>query len=144
MTQPYVSIVTLACSNAARSRRFYADGFGWQPVFEEDGIAFYQLNGTLLGLYRTADFADDMAVDAVGSSGGFALAHNVRSEPEVSALIDRLLVSGGTLVRPADAPPHGGLRGYVADPDGHKWEIAFNPAFPLDAEGNLTFPKAAQ
>lgn len=144
MTQPYVSIVTLACGDAARSRRFYAEGFGWQAVFEADEIAFYQLNGLLLGLYRTADFAGDMAVDAVAPSGGFALAHNVRSEDEVAVLIDRLLANGGTIVRPADAPPHGGLRGYVADPDGHAWEIAWNPAFPIDAEGNLTFPKEMQ
>jgi catechol 2,3-dioxygenase-like lactoylglutathione lyase family enzyme len=140
VTQPYVSIITLSCGDAARSRRFYTEGFGWRPVFEADEIAFYQLNGLLLGLYRTADFADDMAVDAVKPSGGFALAHNVRSEREVGALIDRLVASGGSLIRTADAPPHGGLRGYVADPDGHPWEIAWNPAFPIDPEGNLTFP----
>jgi catechol 2,3-dioxygenase-like lactoylglutathione lyase family enzyme len=139
MTQPYVSIVTLSCGDAARSRRFYGEGFGWQPVFEADEIAFYQLNGLLLGLYRTADFAGDMAVDAVKPSGGFALAHNVRSEAEVAPLIDRLVASGGTIVRPADAPPHGGLRGYVTDPDGHAWEIAWNPAWPIDAEGHVRF-----
>jgi catechol 2,3-dioxygenase-like lactoylglutathione lyase family enzyme len=144
VTQPYVSIITLACGNAARSRRFYGEGFGWQPAFEVDEIAFYQLNGVLLGLYRTGDFAHDMAVDTIAPSGGFALAHNVRSEGEVTALIERLVASGGMIVRPADAPPHGGLRGYVADPDGHAWEIAWNPALPIDADGNITFPKDSQ
>lgn len=140
MTQPYVSIVTLACANAARSRQFYAEGFGWRPAFETDEITFYQLNGLLLGLYRNASFADDMGVDELKPSAGFALAHNVRSEREVGELIDLLVVSGGSLIRPADAPPHGGLRGYVADPDGHPWEIAWNPALPIDADGNITFP----
>lgn len=141
MVQPYVSIITLASSDATRSRRFYAEGFGWQPAIAAEEIAFYQLNGLLLGLYRTDDFASDMAVEAVARPGGFALAHNVRSEAEVKPLIDRLVASGGTLVRPADAPPHGGLRGYVADPDGHAWEIAWNPAFPLDEDGNISFPE---
>jgi catechol 2,3-dioxygenase-like lactoylglutathione lyase family enzyme len=141
VTQSYVSIITLACGDAARSRRFYAEGFGWRPVFEMEEIAFYQLNGLLLGLYRTADFAGDMGVSKVEPSGGFALAHNVRSEADVSLLMDRLVGNGGTVIRPADAPPHGGLRGYVADPDGHAWEIAWNPMFPLDPDGNLTFPQ---
>jgi catechol 2,3-dioxygenase-like lactoylglutathione lyase family enzyme len=141
VTQPYVSIITLSCGDAERSRRFYGEGFGWRPVFEAEGIAFYQLNGVLLGLYRTADFAGDMAVEQVAPSGGFALAHNVRSEGEVATLIDRLAASGGTVIRPADAPPHGGLRGYIADPDGHPWEIAWNPAFPIDADGNIAFPE---
>jgi catechol 2,3-dioxygenase-like lactoylglutathione lyase family enzyme len=144
VTQPYVSIITLACGDAARSRRFYGEGFGWQPVFEADEIAFYQLNGLLLGLYRSGDFARDMAVERIAPSGGFALAYNVRSEAEVTPLMDQLLASGGTLVRAADAPPHGGLRGYVADPDGHPWEIAWNPAFPIDASGNITFPEGLQ
>jgi uncharacterized glyoxalase superfamily protein PhnB len=54
-------------------------------------------------------------------------------------LIDRLVAAGGTLLRAADAPPHGGFRGYVADLDSHAWEIARNPALPLDEAGNVTF-----
>lgn len=141
MAQPYLSVVTLAVRDAVASRRFYGDGFGWKPTFEAEEIAFYQLNGVLLGLYAENEFAEDMAVDAVGRSGGFALAHNVRTEAEVAPLMEALVAAGGTMVRGADSPPHGGLRGYVRDPDGHAWEIAWNPAFPLDADGNVAFPK---
>jgi uncharacterized glyoxalase superfamily protein PhnB len=68
-----------------------------------------------------------------------SLAHNVPAEAAVAPLIERLVAAGGKLLRAADAPPHGGYRGYVADPDGHAWEIAFNPAWPIDAEGHVTF-----
>jgi uncharacterized glyoxalase superfamily protein PhnB len=71
--------------------------------------------------------------------GAASCGHNVQSEAEVDALIGRLLSAGGRLLRPADAPPHGGYRGYLADPDEHVWEIAFNPAWPIDAEGHVTF-----
>ena len=54
-------------------------------------------------------------------------------------MLDRLATFGGKMLRVADAPPHGGFRGYVADPDDHAWEIAYNPAWPIDAEGHVTF-----
>lgn len=73
------------------------------------------------------------------SRGAFALGHNVAGEAEVDNVIARLLAAGGRLLRPADAPPHGGYRGYVEDPDGHAWEIAYNPAWPVDAKGLVTF-----
>lgn len=141
MAEQRVSLITLTCGDLTRARRFYGEGFGWAPVFEADEILFYQLNGIILGLYRSADFAADMAVSDAGSSGGFALAHNVRTEREVDALIEKLVGAGGTLVRAADSPPHGGRRGYVRDPDGHAWEIAYNPGFPIDADGNISFPE---
>ena len=141
VVQPYVSIITLATDDADASRVFYSRGFGWSPVFEAEGIAFYQLNGLLLGVYDRSEFAADMGVDTVAPSGGFALAHNVRNEAEVRNLLTSLVEAGGEMVREADAPPHGGLRGYVRDPDGHPWEIAWNPAFPIDADGNIEFPK---
>jgi len=66
-----------------------------------------------------------------------ALAHNVPTREEVAPLMQRLIAAGGVMVRAPDAPPHGGYRGYVADPDGHAWEIAWNPAWPIDAEGHV-------
>jgi uncharacterized glyoxalase superfamily protein PhnB len=68
-----------------------------------------------------------------------ALARNVESAQHVTRLMERLVQAGGRLLRAADAPPHGGFRGYVADPDGHAWEIAWNPAWPIDEQGNVTF-----
>jgi len=137
MTQS-VAVITLGTADLARSKRFYVDGFGWKPVFENDEIVFYQLNGIVLGTFLNDSLEEDMQRRG-NANGAFALAQNLPSKDEVTALIDRLVSAGGTLLRPADSPPHGGFRGYVADPDSHAWEIAWNPGFALDAEGNVTF-----
>ncbi|MDC9823657.1 VOC family protein [Devosia sp. ZB163] len=137
--QASVSVITLGTTDLVRSRRFYSEGFGWTPVHTSDVIDFYQLNGVVLGLFLTPLLEEDMNRTGLVTPGAFALAHNVRTAAEVIPLMDRLAVAGGRITRPADAPPHGGLRGYVADPDDHAWEIAWNPAFAMDAEGNVTF-----
>jgi catechol 2,3-dioxygenase-like lactoylglutathione lyase family enzyme len=137
--QAYVSVITLGVAELARSKRFYVEGFGWTPAFENDEIVFYQLNGLVLGTFLNASLETDMNRAGLVRPGAFALAHNVRTRDEVAPLIARLAAAGGTVVRPADAPAHGGFRGYVADPDDHAWEVAWNPGFKLDAEGNVTF-----
>ena len=71
--------------------------------------------------------------------GAFALAHNVPGQADVQIVLDRLARAGGTILRNGDAPPHGGFRGYVADPDDHAWEIAWNPAWKIDDRGMVTF-----
>lgn len=134
-----ISVITLGIDDLKRSKRFYADGFGWAPVFDNGEIAFYQMNGLVLGTWSRDALAADMNALAPVPPGGFALAHNVPTEADVDPLIDRLVVAGGTLLRAADNPPHGGRRGYIADPDGHAWEIAYNPAWPIDAEGHVRF-----
>jgi uncharacterized protein len=133
-----VSVITLGIDDLARSKRFYTEGFGWAAVFEDETIVFYQLNGLVLGTFLASAMAEDMQRPGHGP-GSVALAHNVRARDEVEPLIAGLVAAGGTLLRPADAPPHGGFRGYVADPDGHAWEIAYNPGFAMDAAGNVTF-----
>ena len=138
MAQQQIAVVTLGIADLARSKRFYAEGFGWAPVFENDEIAFYQMNGLVLGTWLKSALAEDMQRDGDGIPA-FALAHNVGDEAEVAPLMARLVAAGGTLLREGDAPPHGGFRGYVADPDGHAWEIAWNPAWPIDAEGRVRF-----
>jgi catechol 2,3-dioxygenase-like lactoylglutathione lyase family enzyme len=134
-----ISVVTLGIADLARSRRFYVDGFGWAPVFENEEILFYQMNGFVFGTWLKQSLDKDMQDSGRAGASSFALAHNVLSEAEVKGVIDRLVAVGGSLMRPADAPPHGGYRGYVADPDGHTWEIAFNPAWPIDERGMVTF-----
>lgn len=137
--QQQLSVITLGIADLARSMRFYAEGFGWTPVFQNDEIAFYQMNGFVLGTWLTAKLEADMDLPGLLRPGAFALAHNVAAADEVEPLMDRLIAAGGRLLRPADDPPHGGRRGYVADPDDHAWEIAFNPAWPIDAQGHVTF-----
>ncbi|MDM9627589.1 VOC family protein [Rhizobium sp. S152] len=134
-----ISVVTLGISDLALSRRFYTDGFGWTPVFENEEIIFWQMNGFVLGTFKKDSLEEDMSRKAGPSPSAYSLAHNVASQAEVEPLMDRLIQAGGTLMRKADAPVHGGFRGYVADPDGHAWEIAHNPAWPIDEEGHVTF-----
>lgn len=137
--QHQISVITLGISDLPRSRRFYADGFGWTPVFENDEIIFYQMNGFVLGTFAKSALEKDMGRPGLSSPGAFSLAHNVPSQADVAGVMEKLLSAGGRLIRPADAPPHGGFRGYVADPDDHAWEIAWNPHWPIDENGHVTF-----
>ncbi|SCY23755.1 VOC family protein [Paracoccus tibetensis] len=133
-----IAVVTLGTTDRQAARRFYLDGFGWSPVFDNDEIMFFQMNGLMLGIWDSAALAADMQRPGAGG-GAMALAHNLPRQEDVAPLMERLVAAGGTLLRAADAPVHGGFRGYVADPDGHAWEIAWNPSWSIDAEGRVTF-----
>ncbi len=137
--QQQISLITLGVADLGRSRRFYGDGFGWKPVFETPGIVFYQMNGMVLGLWPTSDLEEDMRRPGLVRPGAFALAHNVSTKEDVQPVLDRLAAAGGRILRPADEPPHGGFRGYVADPDDHAWEIAWNPSWAIAEDGRITF-----
>lgn len=134
-----ISVITLGIRDLERFRRFYEHGFGWTPVFANEEIIFYQMNGFVLGTFLLSSLEADMNGTGLRTPGAFSLAHNVRTKEEVSPLMDRLLEAGGRLLRAADAPPHGGFRGYVADPDEHAWEIAWNPAWTIAEDGRVTF-----
>ncbi len=137
--QQQISVITLGVASLTRSRQFYFEGFGWAPVFENDDVAFYQMNGFVLGIWLNPGLDEDMQRSSHRSASPIALAHNVGDQGDVDVAIQRLIGAGGTLLRKADAPPHGGYRGYVADPDGHAWEIAWNPAWEIDERGLVTF-----
>jgi catechol 2,3-dioxygenase-like lactoylglutathione lyase family enzyme len=134
-----ISLITLGITDIERSRRFYREGFGWKPVFQNDDITFYQVNGFVFGTWLTNLLEGDMQRKGLSQTGAFALAHNVETAEDVAPTIERLVRAGAKLLRPADAPPHGGKRGYIADPDGHAWEISFNPDWRISAEGHVTF-----
>jgi catechol 2,3-dioxygenase-like lactoylglutathione lyase family enzyme len=136
--QQQISVITLGVADVARAKAFYRTGFGWEPVFELDEIAFFQMNGLVFGVWDKAKLEADMGRPGA-SAGSFALAHNVESTAAVDAAIARLVDAGAQILRPADAPEHGGYRGYIADPDGHAWEIAWNPAWTVDNAGHVTF-----
>lgn len=137
--QQQISVITLGSTDLSRSRRFYGEGFGWTPIFENSEILFYQMNGLVLGLFEKAALEKDMNRSGLTSPGAFSLAHNVPTQADVATVMEQLANAGGRIIRPADAPPHGGFRGYVADPDDHAWEIAWNPAWRIDENGLVTF-----
>jgi uncharacterized protein len=135
----HMSVITLGVTDLAASQRFYQQGFAWKPVFENEEISFYQMNGFVFGTWVRASLESDMNVRGLARPGAFSLAHNVPNQADVQPLIDRLANFGGRVLRNADAPVHGGFRGYVADPDEHAWEIAWNPAWPIDEQGHVSF-----
>ena len=138
MAPQQIACVTLGIADVARSRNFYAGAFGWEPVFANPEILFFQMNGLMLGLWQKDAMAADMNRPAA-APGSVALAHNVSAPGDVDALVDRLVAAGASLLTPPSGPPHGGRRAVVTDPDGHAWEIAFNPAWPIDSDGRVTF-----
>ena len=128
--QPRISMITLGVRDLAVSIKFYQDGLGFPRMDSPPEVAFFTLNGTWLGLYGRDALADDATVAREGSGfPGFALAHNVASEPEVNRIIDDAVASGATRVKPAQKAFWGGYAGYFKDPDGYLWEIAYNPHF---------------
>ena len=139
--EPRLSLVTLGVADVARARAFY-EALGWRASEAGgDGVAFFQANGLALALYGRAALAEDAGVeDRPGGFAAIALAHNVRSRAAVDGVLDTARAAGARIIRPARDAAWGGYSGYFADPDGHLWEVAWNPHFPLDASGNLRLP----
>jgi len=131
--EPRLSLVTLAVADVARSRAFYA-ALGWQPAFAMDDIAFYQLGGMAFSLWERRAFVAETGLPA--ASGGVCLAHNVRDVKAVDAVLREAAKAGAKVVA-ATKREWGGYSGHFRDPDGHTWEVAWNPAWPLDAEGRV-------
>lgn len=134
--EPRISIVTLGVGDLGRATAFYRDGLGLPPIndAEAQGIAFFQLKGLRLALYPRAELAADAGVADPGPQpfSGITLAHNLRSKAEVDALFAHVAAIGARIVkRPRDVF-WGGYSGYFADPDGHLWEVAWNPDFEIE------------
>lgn len=137
-----LSLITLGVRDLARARAFYLDGLGWtEAPVGGDGVVFIQLGGIALGLWSRDSLAEDARVPT-GEPGfsGVALAYNTRSREEVDAVLALAERAGGRITKPAEEAFWGGYSGYFADPDGHLWEVAWNPGFALDDAGNMTLP----
>jgi len=135
-----VSLVTLGVADVARARAFYA-AIGWHGQ-EVEGTVFLQAGGMALVLWDREKLAVDCGlVDTSGGGfGGMALAQNVRSATEVDEVIAAAASAGARVTRTAATTFYGGYAGVFTDPDGHAWEIAHNPGFPLAEDGSLTIP----
>ncbi len=126
--KPRISMIALAVVDLDRSIAFYEDGLGFPKMASPPDVAFFNLNGTWLGLSNRDALARDATVSPEGSGyNGFNLAHNVASAAEVDAVVEQARSAGATIVKPAQNASWGGYHGYFQDPDGHLWEVAFNP-----------------
>jgi uncharacterized protein len=141
MLEPRITLITLGVADVKRARHFY-EALGFTASAASNGdVTFFQLGGMALGLYGRKALAHDANVpDAEPGFSGVTIAHNCRSEAEVDAVIAHAVACGATLKKPAQKVFWGGYSGYFADPDGHLWEVAHNPFFPLDAAGAVQLP----
>jgi catechol 2,3-dioxygenase-like lactoylglutathione lyase family enzyme len=131
-----LTFVTLAVADIAATRRFYVDGLGWEPAMEAEGeVLFFRVAPTvMLSLWSRAGF--EAEVGPLGTSAGLApitLSHNMPDTAGVDAVLADAAAAGADLVRPARQREWGGYSGYFADPDGFRWEVAYNPQ-PLGRE----------
>ncbi|UVC10765.1 VOC family protein [Rhizobium sp. TH2] len=135
---PRISLVTLGVEDVARATEFY-ERLGWKKSSaSQDSVTFIQLKGTVLGLFSREALAHDAHVENTPKGfSGITLAHNVTSERGVDAVFKFALSCGAIEVKKPEKVFWGGYSGYFADPDGHLWEIAYNPFFPLNAEGHV-------
>jgi predicted lactoylglutathione lyase len=135
-----VSLVTLGVADVERATAFY-EALGWSPSLDIEETVFFQANGVIVVLWGREKLAGDMGISDEGARwGGIALAHNVRSRDEVHELIERARANGAEITREPAETFYGGYAGAFLDLDGHAWEIAHNPGFGLDEDGNVILP----
>ena len=135
-----ISLVTLGVSDYARAKAFY-EALGWTPKLDIEETAFFEANGCILVLWAREKLAEDMGIRDEGARwGGIALAHNVGSDDEVDRVITEARANGAEVTREPAETFYGGYAGVFCDLDGHAWEVAHNPGFGLDENGNIVLP----
>lgn len=137
-----LSLVTLGVADMARSRQFY-ERLGWKAAAGDgDSVTFFQANGLIFGLYGAGPLAEDAGIPAGDPSRiTFSLAHNVRTKEEVDLALAEAERAGAKITKPAEEKFWGGYGGYFTDPDGHAWEVAWNPGFPISDDGSVSLPE---
>ena len=135
MMEQRLSLITLGARDMEALAAFY-EAMGWTRVDSADGVIAFDLIGQTLGLYPLAALAEDIGVpiESLGR-GAITLSHYVRDKSDVAVLLARAEAAGGEVVKPASDVFWGGHHGYFADPEGHVWEVAWNPFSPLGPDG---------
>ena len=141
--EPRINLITLGVADLGRALHFYRDGLGWplSSASVEGEIAFFRTGGVVLALWSRRSLAADASLSDVGRGfGGIALAQNVATPEMVDATLAQAKAAGATILTAAHDASWGGRSGYFADPDGHAWEVAWNPGFPFNPDGSLRLP----
>jgi predicted lactoylglutathione lyase len=135
-----ISLITFGVADVARARAFY-ERLGWHGQEAEETV-FFQAGGMALILWGRAKLADDSGVPdhGPGRFDGVVLAHNVRSRAEVDTVLADAARAGAEISQPARETFYGGYAGCFRDPDGHVWEVAWNPGFTLAPDGSIVLP----
>ncbi len=139
-----LSMITLGVADLQRAKAFYEGVVGWKAAPGPPEIIFFDLGGLIFSLYPHAEMAKDRNAapgDGGTASQGFALAHNARSKEEVDAIFSRLRDKGATIVKEPEEVFWGGYSGYFSDPDGHAWEVAYNPYWAIGKDGRVSMTK---
>ena len=137
-----VSLITLGVADIARATAFY-ERLGWKASTASvpGEVTFFRAGGMAVGLWGRSNLASDTRQEDTGATfSGVALAYNTRSREEVDAVLAEAVAAGGRVLRPTEVPPWGGATGYFADLDGHAWEVAWNPSFPIAEDGTIRIP----
>jgi predicted lactoylglutathione lyase len=142
VTPQRITLVTLGTADLARAILFY-ETLGWRRhPSSQESIAFFQMNGCVLGLFGLAALAEDQGRPGADlGTGAATLAQNFATKDEVDEAFARAIAAGAQALKRPQEVFWGGYSGYYADPDGHVWEVAMNPFWPLDEDGSLTLPR---
>lgn len=139
---PNVTLITLCVADIAQATRFYESlGYAKSKTASQESVSFFRAGGVVLALWgRDAQIEDANARSLWTGNGGICVAQNVASEAEVDAVMAKAEAAGARMLKPAAKTFWGGYNGYFADPDGHLWEIAFNPHWGLEEDGRIKLP----
>lgn len=135
----HLHIITLGVRDFERSYKFYTQTLGWETSATiDDEIAFFQTGGVVFAIYPREKLAEDALTSPEGRGfAGFTLAHNAKNEQEVDEIIRDLETKGVEIIKQPQKVFWGGYSSYFADPDGFRWEVAYNPYSGFDENGNL-------
>lgn len=135
----HVHLITLGVKDFKESVEFYTKTLGWKAASaSNDDVTFIQAGGVVISIYPREKLAEDALVSPEGSGfAGFTLAYNTQSKAEVDEIIAGLKSKGVKIIKEPQKVFWGGYSSYFADPDGFLWEVAYNPFFPFDENGNL-------
>ena len=138
-----VTMIALGVDDLERAKQFYAT-LGWSPAEAVEGMACYQLHGQALMLFGRAALAQDQGrAGAELGTGAMTLAQNFATREDVDKAFSEAIAAGATVLKSPEPVFWGGYSGYFADPDGHVWELAHNPFWPLSDDGSLTLPEGS-